>query len=171
MSPVARRQSHSGRALALSAAVVVLALGLAVGVAILANRGDVEVRLGDDVFQAGEAESLAEQIEQDGPILVPDVAGGDRDIVLQHLSDDPRQGWRALAARPPGVSRDCTIRWEDGIQLFVLLDDQGEQSGDCDGRSFPPDGTGLPRYAVDLREGELYVDLHATEEPTTSPTS
>jgi hypothetical protein len=167
--PVARRQSHTGRALIVAMAGLVLAIALAAGVALLANRGRVEVRLGDDVFRAGETESLAEQIAEEGPVLFSDTAGGERDIVLQHLADgDARRGWLALAARPPGTPRRCTIQWQDDDDRFVLLDDRGEASGECDGRTFPPDGTGLPQYPVELRDGELYVDLNAADRETTT---
>lgn len=177
--PIDRRQGHTGRALAVAAAGVVLALALALGVSLLANqggpgedapsRGGLEVRLGDDVFNAGGAENLAEQIGDGGPLLFSDLVGGERDIVLQHVADDDRRGWLAFAARPAGAPRDCTVQWQPDDEEFALLDADGEVSGDCDGRTFPVDGTGLPQYPVELRDGDLYVDLNATdrETPTT----
>jgi hypothetical protein len=172
--PVARRQGHTGRALAVATGGVVLALGLALGLVVLANRDEqdqLELRLGDETFQAGEAESLAEQIGEGGPILFSDVASGERDIVLQHLTDDPRRGWVAVAARPPGVPRDCTIQWQADDQQFALLDAGGQVRGECDGRTFPLDGTGLPQYPVDRRDGQLYVDLNAADRPSSTSTS
>lgn len=169
VSPVDRRQGHTGRALAVATAGVALALGLALGVAVLANRGDVEVRLGDDVFDAGDAGERATQIAEDGPIPFQDVAGGDRHIVLQHLADSPREGWLALATRPPGTPASCNVRWDAGERVFRLLDEQGEVSGACDGREFPPDGTGLPRFPVELRDGDLFVDLNAADRTPESP--
>jgi hypothetical protein len=166
--PVARRQGHTGRALAVATAGVVLALALALGVARLANQGHVEVRLGDDVFEAGDAESLSEQITEEGPVFFSDAAGGDRDIVLQHLGDDPRRGWLALAARPAGTPRDCFIQWQADDDQFALLDGDGQVTGNCDGQTFPPDGTGLPQYPVDLRDGGLYVDLNAADRSTST---
>jgi hypothetical protein len=166
--PVARRQGHTGRALAVAAAGVVLALGLALGVSLLANQGRVEVRLGDDVFEAGDAEGLSEQIADQGPVFFSDAAGGDRDIVLQHLGDDPRRGWLALAARPAGTPRDCFVQWQADDEQFALLDADGEVTADCDGRTFPADGTGLPQYPVERRDGNLYVDLNAADRETTT---
>jgi hypothetical protein len=176
--PVARRQGHTGRALAVAVAGVVLALGLAFGVALLANQGGpggeahggLEVRLGDDVFPAGEAESLAEQISDGGPILFSDLVGGERDILLQHLADDPRRGWLAFAARPAGAPRECTVQWQADDDQFALLDGDGQVTGNCDGQTFPPDGTGLPQYPVDLRDGGLYVDLNAADRSTSTTT-
>jgi hypothetical protein len=175
MSPVARSQAHAGRALAVAAAGVVLALALAFGVALLANRGSVDVQLGDETFQGYSAEEAAEQIEEGGPILYADAAGGDRDIVLQHLGgEDFTEGWLAFAARPGGSPRSCTVQWfpgesgspDDGV--FRLLDASGEQSEDCSGEEFPADGTGLPQYPVSVRAGELDVDLNAADRATTT---
>ena len=89
MSPVARTRGHAGRALAVAGAGVVLALVLAFGVANLASRGKVDVRLGTDTFSQQKAKEAARKVAEDGPILYADTAGGDRDIVLQHLGDDP----------------------------------------------------------------------------------
>ena len=171
MSPVARSQGHAGRALAVAAAGVVVAIGIAFGVARLANQGRVDVRLGSDTFSSQDAEDAAEKVAEDGPILYADTAGGDRDIVLQHLGDDPDEGWIALAARPPGVSRACTIQSRDRDEPFRLLDAEGEVTDACDGREFPPDGEGLPTYPVGVdADGNLDVDLNAAARvpPTTA---
>ncbi|HEX8581741.1 MAG TPA: hypothetical protein VF640_05415 [Acidimicrobiales bacterium] len=118
--------------------------------------GDVEVRLGDDEFRAGDAASQAESIARDGPLLFADVAGGDRDIVLQHLGDDPGSGWLAFDARPPGASRDCFARWEGATKQFVDT---------CDGTAYPSDGKGLTRYEVQVDDGEVIVDLRSPVDP------
>lgn len=169
MSPVARSQGHTGRALAVAAAGVAVAIGVAAALALLANRGTVDVRLGSETFAEQDAEDAAERVAQDGPILYADTAGGDRDIVLQHLGDDPEEDWIALAARPPGVSRECTIQWDPEDRLFRLLDPSGEVSGDCDGREFPADGEGLPTYPVTVdSDGNLDVDLNAADRTTST---
>ena len=169
MSPVARSQGHTGRALAVAAAGVVVAIGVAAALALLANRGTVDVRLGSETFAEQDAEDAAERVAQDGPILYADTAGGDRDIVLQHLGDDPEEDWIALAARPPGVSRECTIQWDPEDWLFRLLDPSGQVSSDCDGREFPADGEGLPTYPVTVdSDGNLDVDLNAADRTTST---
>lgn len=170
MSPVARSRAHAGRVLAVAAVGIALALVSAFGVAVLANRGSVDVRLGDETFAGYSAEEAAERIADSGPILYPDAAGGDRDIILQHRGDDPGTGWLAFAARPPGAARHCTVRWEADDGVFRLLDDEGSQSGDCDGSEFPPDGEGLPQYPVTVRDGELDVDLNAADRVTSTTT-
>jgi hypothetical protein len=166
MSPVARSQTHAGRVLAVATVGVALALVSAFGVAVLANRGSVDVRLGDETFAGYSAEEAAGRIADDGPILYPDAAGGDRDIILQHLGDSPESGWLAFAARPPGASRECTLQWES--ESFRLLDEDGEESGACSGTSFPADGAGLPQYPVTVRDGELDVDLNAEDRVTST---
>ncbi|HET6954744.1 MAG TPA: hypothetical protein VFI47_30560 [Acidimicrobiales bacterium] len=168
MSPVAQSRGHAGRALAVAGAGVVVALGIAVAVAVLANRGTVDVKLGTDTFVQQDAEDAAERIAEGGPILYADTAGGDRDIVLQHLGDDPETGWLALAARPPGVPRECTIQSRDRDEPFRLLDPDGAESGNCDGREFAPDGEGLPSYPVTVRDGKLDVDLNAADRATST---
>jgi hypothetical protein len=174
VSPVARSQAHAGRALAVAAVGVAVAVAIAFGVAVLANRGSVDVKLGDETFQGQDAERAAEQIDDGGPILYADTAGGDRDIVLQHLSDDVETGWLAFAARPGGVSRACTIQWEAGPSgdpadgVFRLLDQHGDETDECDGREFPADGEGLPQYPVTVRDGRLDVDLNAADRATST---
>lgn len=174
MSPVARSQGHAGRALAVAAVGVALAVAVAFGVAILANRGSVDVKLGDETFEGQDAEDAADQIAEGGPILYPDAAGGDRDIVLQHLGDDPESGWLAFAARPGGAPRQCSIQWEAGASgdpadgVFRLLDGRGEASGACDGQEFPANGEGLPQYPVTVRDGRLDVDLNAADRATST---
>lgn len=118
--------------------------------------GRVELNLGDDEFRAGDAESQAASIERNGPLLFPDVAGGDRDIVVQHLGDDPEEGWLAFDARPPGASRDCFAQWDEGSGQFFDT---------CDGTVYPADGEGLARHPVRVEDGEVIVDLRSEEAP------
>ncbi len=169
MSPVARSQGHAGRALLVAAVGVAVALGIAAGVAALANRGSVDVKLGSETFADQDANDAAERVSEDGPILYADTAGGDRDIVLQHLGDDPETGWIALAARPAGVSRACTIQWDADDEVFRLLDSSGDESDECDGSEYPADGGGLPTYPVTVdADGNLDVDLNAADRATST---
>jgi hypothetical protein len=172
MSPVAQSRGHAGKALAVAAAGVVVAIGIAFGVARLANQGRVDVRLGSDTFSQQDADDAAEKVAEDGPILYADTAGGDRDIVLQHLGDDPEEGWIALAARPSGVSRACFIQSRDRDEPFRLLDERGEVTDECDGREFPPDGEGLPTYPVRVTDdGKVDVDLNAAAREASTTTA
>ncbi|MFV0525496.1 MAG: hypothetical protein ACK5RL_13480 [Acidimicrobiales bacterium] len=102
-------------------------------------------------YVAGDAEGLALAIGEQGPLLLPDLAGGDTDIWLQHLSTDPGQGWHAFVVRPPQASRDCVAEWQTGAEEFV---------DNCDGTVYPADGTGLPQLPVSVNEdGQVAVLL------------
>jgi hypothetical protein len=128
---------------------VVIGLVVLGGLAVLSSRGTVKLQ-GDPVFDAGRTDSQAPAIERDGPILLGDVAGGDRDVYLQHLGDDEDRGWLAFDTRAPGASRDCAVRW-------VAEDEAFEDP--CSGRRYPPDGEGLRQYPVGVDDGRLEVDL------------
>ena len=158
MSPVAKRRGgHTGRAVSVAVVGVVLALGTAFGVATLASQGDVEVRLGDDRFDAGEADNLAEIIADDGqPILFPDPANFSRAIYVDHVGDDPETGWVALSAFVPDQPR-CTVVFDPEADRFVIGDDQPAA---CD-RSlrFPRSGAGLRTFPAQVEDGRLFVDL------------
>lgn len=151
MSPVARSQRHAGRALLVAGIGVAVAVGLAFTMSVLANRGTVSVNLGDDVFDAGNAEDLAENVAEHGPVIYSDVAGGSRDIYVQHIGEDLKSGWFAFDARPPGTSRDCTLEWQA---------DEQRLRDPCDDAIYPPDGEGLPQYPVLVTDdGDVEVDL------------
>ncbi|HSL59599.1 MAG TPA: hypothetical protein VK866_17255 [Acidimicrobiales bacterium] len=154
MSPVERRSSTATtRAVLVGVAGVVAGIALVLFVVNLADSGSerFEIRLGDDRFDAGDAASRAASIDAGGPILFSDLAGGSRDILLQHLGDDPEAGWHAFAAQPPGAPRDCVLQWQADAGEFV----------DCEGDVWPADGTGLPSYPVTIEDGGLLVDLNA----------
>jgi hypothetical protein len=168
VSPVARSQAHAGRALLVASVGVVLVIGVAIGLSILANRGDVDVRLGDETFAKQDASNLAEKIAEEGPVLYADAASGDRDIVVQHLGPGNDTGWIALAARPAGVPRNCTIQWQPDDEVFRLLDEHGDETADCDGREFPADGEGLPSYPVRVTDGKLDIDINAADRTDTT---
>jgi len=160
--PIARSQGHAGRALLIAAAGALLTLVVAFGISVLANRGKVDVRLGDDTFSGLQADQMADDVADRGPLLFPDSSpGGDRDIVLQHLGTDDEDGWSAIAARPAGTPRNCTIQWQADTGVFRLLDENGEEAGECDGREYPADGGDLETFPVEVRDGELDIDINA----------
>ena len=159
MSPVAKRRGrgHTGRAVAVAVVGVVVALGTAFLVATLASRGDVQVRLGDDRFDAGRTGNLARIIEEDGqPILFPDPANFSRSIYVDHQGDDPATGWIALSAFVPDQP-ECTLTFDPEVDRFTIDD---EQPASCDrDTSFPRSGAGLRVYATEVVDGRLTVDL------------
>src|SRR3546814_13094019 len=101
--PVAQSRGHAGKALIVAGVGVAVALGLAFAEALLVNRGDVEINLGDDRFDAGQVESISDAIDEgDGlPLLYQDLVGRDRHLYVQHPADDPDEAWVALGAFDP----------------------------------------------------------------------
>lgn len=122
----------------------------------LAQSGDVQLNIGDDVFGPGNVERLADDIEgQDTPLLFSDPAGRDRDIWLQHIGDDPDTGWYAFAVRPVEAPRDCFVNWVAEDQVFDY---------NCGDLTFPADGEGLFQYDVLIAaDGEITIDLNAAD--------
>jgi hypothetical protein len=142
-----------------SAAVlgVIAMVALVVWISEQAREGEISVRIGDDTFRAGPAEALAPTIAAEGPLLFSDVAGGDRDLLLQHLGDDPADGWHAFAARPLQAPRDCIVEWQADDARFV---------DSCDGTQYPADGAGLPPFPVRVDDdGQVEVVVVAGNEP------
>ncbi len=120
----------------------------------LAQSGDVQLSIGDDVFAPGNVDRLSEDLKTD-PLLLSDVSGGDRDIFLQHIGDVPETGWFAFAVRPNDAPRDCFVNWEIQEQEF---------SYNCDDRTFPPGGEGLFQYPVNISPlGDITIDLNAAD--------
>lgn len=145
----------TGRALLYGAVSLALGVGLVWLLIWVAGDGDIDVRLGDDRFQNLNAERMAGQIDEGGPLLFADVAGGDRDIIIQHVGSDFETGWYAFDARIPGRPRDCFLRWEADAEEFV---------DSCD-ESLRIDATGssLRHYRVEVTDaGRLVVDLQTT---------
>jgi hypothetical protein len=141
-----------GRAVVAGLVAVAIGVVLIVVVTRLANSGDVEVRLGDDEFNAGLASAIASTVDDGGPILYPDVAGGTRDILLNHLGDDVRRGWVAFEAHRPGSPRECVLVWDPETQWF---------SDPCaEGVEIPADGGDLTVYVARVDEdGNIIVNL------------
>jgi len=121
--PVARGpQMNTRSAILVGLSGVLIALVIGGGVMILASQGgDVEIQLGDRDFDAGQIGRISEEIAERGPILYSDVAGRSRDIIVQHLGDDPESGWFAFDARPIGESRDCFFQWSFDTAQFELV--------------------------------------------------
>ncbi len=130
----------------------------------LAQSGDVQLNIGDQVFAPGNVERLSEDIEaQQTPLLLSDPSGGDRDIRHQHNGDEPETGWFAFAIRPADAPRDCFVQWRVAEQRF---------SYNCDDRTFPADGEGLFQYPVVISaDGEITIDLNAADRATTTEAS
>ena len=120
---------------------------------LLDGDNEIDFDIGDGIYRSGiAAEDLAPAIAEQGPFLLPDLAGGDTDIFLQHIGDEADEGWLAIAARPAVASRDCLVTWVPEDETFV---------DSCDGTVYPPDGEGLSSYPVTIDgDGKLEVNLN-----------
>jgi hypothetical protein len=105
-------------------------------------------------FDVGPAEQRAAAVARDGPLLFPDPRGGSRDIYVQHLGG---KDWVAFEARAGGAPRQCVLRWEQPARHFV---------DPCDGRIFPPDGSGLVTFPARVDDDDrVIVDLGSPRAP------
>jgi hypothetical protein len=159
--PVAQTRGHAGKALLIAGVSVLLLLGLAWAVAVAANRGNVEIRLGDQEFDAGRVDDLAEVIDdEDGlPFLYPDLVNRGRNIYVHHRGDDPDVGWSAFGAFDPD-DPDCVVEIDREAKTLVNA---------CDPEvTYPLAGNGLRQYPVRVDDGRLYVDLNLLTTSTTA---
>jgi hypothetical protein len=161
--PVAQSRGHAGKALLVAGVSVVLLLGLAFLVAVSASKGNVNVRLGDDRFDAGDVDSIAKRIDHDDglPILYPDLVSRERNLFVQHRSSTADKGWVAFGAFDPD-DPSCPIQIDRDRKILV--------NGCDESHTYPIDGsgTGLRRYPTTVEDGHLIVDLNELSTSTTS---
>lgn len=149
--PVAKGPKFDIRSAVILGGVAVVA-ALVIGL-IAVNLGQQSGRLvlGDVDFSSLNTDNMAEEIADDGPILWPDIGTGSRDIWLQHLGDDPSDGWYAFDARDVGVSRECNVVWDA---------DDDEFENPCTNERYPANGDGLPQIPVFLDQRRLIIDIN-----------
>jgi len=178
--PVERRSRRKQlSALGIGVLALVLAVGAAWGLLELAS-GDnpsTQLRLGDDVFEAGNAVRLSTQIDKDGPLLLSDVSGRGqtRPIVVNHFGDDPDIRWVAFDAAAPGADENCFLKWNPERELFeersAVDGAQHEEDELCRDLTVPPNGEGQDQYPwrVDP-EGLLIIDLRPDDDVSVNGT-
>ncbi|WP_420639646.1 hypothetical protein [Candidatus Poriferisocius sp.] len=147
----------SARAVAYTVISVGLGIGLVFAVVWLAGKDRIEVKLGDDDFNAGNAEVLAATIADEGPVTWASLSRN-RTIWTQHIGSDPEEGWFAFDVRSPGSEGDCVIEWDAERRLFVDT---------CDPTLvYSATGDGLTQYGVWVDDnGNLIVDVNANDAP------
>ena len=95
------------------------------GMAVLISRGDADSseRLVPTEFVVGGVESLAAEIEDDGPIVFPDLdtSSGTRTVVLDHEGDDPTRGWVVYWGYRAGDDPSCDVTQVDRHELVHRL--------------------------------------------------
>ena len=149
--PVAKGPKFDARSGVLFGGLAVLA-ALAIGfIAIQLGGSTNRLVLGDTEFGSINADNIAAEIAENGPILWPDVGNGDRDIWLQHSGESPADGWTAFDARNAGVGRECNVMWSATNREFA---------DPCTGTVFPSTGEGLPQIPVFIDVRELVIDIN-----------
>lgn len=100
------------------------------GVAALSSGGESSGLLASRTFSPGRAETYASAIEENGPIIFPDLLGtdGDKTIVLDHTGSDPLKGFVVYLAHPADRPVSCKVTQVPGTRTFT----------DCDGRALEP---------------------------------
>ena len=158
--PVAQSRGHAGKALAIAGVAIALIAVVTIFVALAASRGDVEIKLGDERFNAGDTNSISERIAEDGglPALYPDLVNGDRPIFVQHTGDEPDEGWVAFGAFDPDQPT-CLVEIDRAEMVLVNACDPDV--------TYPLDGEGLRFYPTTVEGGRVIVDIN---EVTTSST-
>ena len=175
--PVARGPQINARsAVIVGFTGVMIALVLGVGVVWLAqSSGDVEIQLGDTDFDAGKIGRISEEIDDRGPILYSDVAGRSRDLILQHLGDDPETGWFAFYARPVGEPRGCFFEWNadaDRFDLITVSDDVVCADVTMDEGGLLSTGDPIRSYPVTIDDdNNVRVDINFDADAETDPDS
>jgi hypothetical protein len=182
--PVERRSTSRQVTTVVVAVVVVLLVGLAGwGLVQTASKQDsgVSLRLGDDVFDAGNSVRLSRQVAKDGPVLFSDVSGRGqaRPIFVNHFGDDPQVRWVAFTAVAPGAEKGCYLAWNATRNLFEerkLPTENASESGKgqlgelCRSTTWAANGEGLTQFSwrVD-KDSNLQVDLRKGAPSSTAP--
>lgn len=146
------------RTIAFAVASLAAGVGLLFVIVWLAGSGDVQFKLGDDVFEVGDAERFADIIDEDRQPLLFTSLSRSRPIYVQHVGDDPEQGWSAFDARSPSDPDGCEtgLLWEIGNQVF--------RDTCMPTETYPAGGEGLLQYDASVdAEGTLIVDLNQDE--------
>ena len=123
------------------------------------DSGSIEINLGDDTFAEIDAMLGAELIDEQGPLIFPDPAGG----TPAAAAAAPRRRSRPGAGSPswpwPPAREACVVEWRPDDERFR----------DCEGTTYPADGTGLTRYVTTVEDGQVTVDLRTELDATPTP--
>jgi len=149
--PIAKGPSFDLRSAAIFGGVAVLAAVVIGLIAIELGTRTNTLVLGSTNFGDINVNRMSESIAEGGPVLFSDIASGSRDIWLNHIGEDPGDGWFAFDTRLPGEERECFADWEPADRTFVNT---------CTGTVFPETGEGLPQIPVFIDGVTLIIDLN-----------
>jgi hypothetical protein len=151
-SPLARAVVPVAGGIAFFAVIALILWGIAALVS--RNGSGATANLASTVFRPGSVERYAAIIDEDGPVLFPDLLGtdGDKSIVLDHSGTDPMHNWSIYLGHPADRPITCKVTQVRHTSRFT----------DCDGRTIevgqlarPPQGV-APVVSAD---GILTLDL------------
>ncbi len=129
------------------------------GAAALISRNPERItNLGDNIFEVGSVQRVAESVDANGPILYPDLRDpdGTRSIVLDHEGNQPAIGWRVFYAWPADRDSTCIAKQVEGTDSFT----------DCEGRTIDIEELARPTDVRPLVENKktLYIDLRVSDD-------
>ena len=118
------------------------------------NGSGATANLASNVFRPGSVQRYAAIIEEDGPVLFPDLLGtdGDKSVVLDHVGSNPMEGWRIYLGHPADRPISCKVTQVRHSDQFT----------DCEGRTVAVDGLALPPAGIApvvSADGILTLDL------------
>lgn len=121
--------------------------------AVIARNGDdTSSNLAPTIQEMGSAASLASVIATDGPIVLNDLIGSDRHVVLSHTGTSASEGWAIHLAHPADRDATCTVTVVKTTSTFT----------DCEGRTIGVDDLALPPagvFPIVNSDGSLSLDL------------
>ena len=158
--PVAKGPKFDARSALLFGGIAVISAVVIGFFAIRLGEQSNTLVLGDQNFGNIEAVRMSESIATDGPVLWGDIANGTRDIWLQHIGDEPGEGWFAFDARLPGDARECNATWDIANRQFT---------NPCNGEDFGEYGDGLPQIPVFIDGFALVIDINGIHEEADFP--
>lgn len=134
-----------------------------VAAVISGNSEDTTEHLAPSYQEMGRLEPIVASIAEGGPLILPDLVGDDRHIVLDHTGADPEWGWAIYLAHPADRDATCEIALVRGSRSFI----------DCEGRTLGVDDLATPPVGVRPivnPDGTLTLSLRALPDdaPTTS---
>jgi len=118
------------------------------------NGSSTTSNLATNVFRPGSVERYAAIVQEDGPVLFPDLLGtdGDKSIVLDHEGANPTSGWRIYLGHPADRPITCKVTQVQHTDQFT----------DCSGRTIAVGQLALPPRGVApvvSADGILTLDL------------
>lgn len=149
-----------GAGLAFFAVLFLFLWGIA---ALVSDDGEKTTELLAPSFQEmGRLDTIAATIAEGGPLILPDLVGDDRNIVLDHTGEDETRGWAIYLAHPADRDAACEITQIKQTRQFV----------DCEGRTLEVADLAIPPLGVAPivnTDGTLTLSLRATGTATSGP--